>query len=350
MPQPAPLGPPALSAPATAAFGANVNRLFNDRTYTPAQIASQLAALRRTGGTIARSDALWEVSEPRPGGYDWTFDDQIAAALATSKLRWLPIVDYSPAWASSVPGQVHAPPRSAQDYAAFAGALVARYGPGGTFWRSRPDLMATPVDTYEIWNEPDSPSFWLPGPSAARYDELYLLARDAIKRADPRARVIVGGLTAAPTFLPAMLAARPGMNGHIDGVGIHPYGPSPPAVLRRVAGARRTLTALGMADVPLYITELGWATSPPGALSFVSEGQRPGYISRTIAALGHSDCGVAATTIYTWVTPERSRDDSQDWFGIHPPRGGSSPDTRALAEGLGLAAAPGPATPICGRR
>ncbi len=66
-PQPASLGPAALPIPSSPAFGANVNRLFNDGTYTPAQIRSQLAALRRTGATIARSDALWEASEPEPG-------------------------------------------------------------------------------------------------------------------------------------------------------------------------------------------------------------------------------------------------------------------------------------------
>ena len=145
-PQPASLGPAALPIPSSPAFGANVNRLFNDGTYTPAQILSQLAALRRTGATIARSDALWEASEPEPGIYDWTFDDRIAGALAANGLRWLPIVDYSPLWASSVPGSDHAPPRSAQQFAAFARALAARYGPDGAFWRGGSVSPAVPVE------------------------------------------------------------------------------------------------------------------------------------------------------------------------------------------------------------
>jgi hypothetical protein len=50
--------------------------------------------------------------------------------------------------------------------------------------------------------------------------------------------------------------------------------------------------------------------------------------------LGRIDCGVAATLLYTWVTPERNPNDREDWFGINPPRGGSSPEASALALGI----------------
>jgi polysaccharide biosynthesis protein PslG len=346
-PQSAPLGPPALGAPPAPAFGANVNRLFNDRAYSPRQIASQLAALRRTGATIARSDALWEVAEPRPGAHDWTFDDAIAAALAAAGLRWLPIVDYSPSWASSVPGQDHAPPRSAADYAAFAGAFAARYGPGGAFWRSRPDLTAKPVDTYEIWNEPDNGAFWRPRPDAARYEAMYLAARTAIKEVDSQARVVVGGLTAPSTFLPAMVAARAAIGAHIDGVAIHPYGPTPAGVLADVRDARNVLARLGLTRTPLYVTEFGWSTQPPGTITYLPERVRPSFIAATLVALARADCGVAATTIYTWVTPERHRSDRDDWFGIQPPRGGTSPDAIAFAAALKIASSPGPPLRVC---
>ena len=69
------------------------------------------------------------------------------------------------------------------------------------------------------------------------------------------------------------------------------------------------------------MTEFGWTTQPAGALDWLPERLRPGYISATLAALGHIDCGVAATILYTWVTPERDPANREDWFGIHPPRG-----------------------------
>jgi hypothetical protein len=345
-------GPPAKPAPTRERLGINVNRLFNDGTFTRAQIDSSLAALRRTGATLARSDALWEAGEPTAptGGvhrYDWSFDDQIAGALAAHGLQWLPILDYSAPWAQSIPGQDHSAPRSASDFAAWAGALAARYGAGGTFWRQHPALSALPVDTYEVWNEPDNPAFWVPEPNAAYYANLYLETRDAIAAADPGARVIVGGLTNPRAFLPAMFHARPDLAGHVDGVAIHPYGANPFVALATVRTARSVLDSLGLPAVPLYVTEFGWTTSPEGALDWAPAQARPGYISATLAALGHTNCGIAAALLYTWVTPERNPKNAQDWFGIEPPPGGGSPSVTAFTAGLAKAAAPAPTVPLC---
>jgi hypothetical protein len=160
--------------------------------------------------------------------------------------------------------------------------------------------------------------------------------------------VIVGGLTNPSAFLPAMLSARPDLAGHIDGVAIHPYGANPSVVLARVRFARRALSSLGLSTVPLYVSEFGWTTSPAGALSWAPEAVRPRYVSSTLAALGHSDCAVAATLLYTWVTPERDPANHEDWFGVHPPAGGTSPDNEAFAAGVREAARPGATVRVCG--
>jgi hypothetical protein len=345
-------GPPAQPAPAGEQFGANVNLLFNSGAESQQQIDAQVQALRQTGATLARSDAFWEATEPAPPvdgvhRYEWTFDDEIAGSLAAHGLRWLPIIDYSAPWAQSIAGQDHSPPRSVDDYAAYAAAMAARYGPGGAFWRSHPELPATPVETFEIWNEPDSGEFWTPTPDAARYADLYIAAREAIDAADPSARVIVGGLTNPTNFLPAMIAARPQLRGHIDGVAIHPYG-TPGVVLAKIRSDRATLVALGMEGVPLYATEFGWTTTPPGALDYVPASRRPGYISATVATLGHLDCGLAASILYTWYSPQLNPADSQQWYGIDSLTSGLTADTDAFAQGLRRAQAPSRNLRICG--
>ena len=343
---------PAQPPPTTEQLGANVGRLFNDRTYTPAQIDSQLAALRATGATVARADALWEATEPsRPAGgvhrYDWAFDDLIAAALAAHGLRWLPIIDYSAPWAQSTTGRDHSPPAHTADYAAYALAFAQRYGPGGTFRRAHPSIPPQPMDTYEVWNEPDNPAFWYPSPEPSAYADLYVQTRAAIETVQPDARVLVGGLTHPAAFLPAVLAAAPVLAGQLDGVAIHPYGPTPQAVLDNVRAARTALASRGLNRVPVYVTEFGWTTHPPGAHDYLPERLRPSYIERTLGALGHVDCGVAAALLYAWVTPERDPANPQDWFGITPPGGGSTPDIAAFASGLREAAAPGPTEALC---
>jgi polysaccharide biosynthesis protein PslG len=350
---------PARPAPTGIDFGASINRLFNDGTWTPEQIATQLKALSETGATEARSDALWEASEPEPpsGGvhhYDWLFDDTIAGDLAAVGLRWLPILDYSAPWAESVAGQDHSPPSSNDDYAAYGQAFAARYGAGGTFWRTHPSLHAEPVTTIEVWNEPDDGDSWYPAPNAGDYATLYQLTRQAIDRVDPTAHVIIGGLVFPESFLPAMVRADPGLVGHIDGVAIHPYG-SPDVVMQRVTNARRTLDALGMPGVPLYVTEFGWTVSPMGAPDFATAAQRPGLLQTTLDRLGHSDCGIAAAMVYTWATPEQDPNESEDWFGISPV--GPSSDTVALdpqatagfIAGLREARAPGATGTSCQR-
>ena len=102
-----------------------------------------------------------------------------------------------------------------------------------------------------------------------------------------------------------------------------------------------------MATVPLYVTEFGWTTQPAGAVGYAPAGRRPAEIESVLDTLGHLRCGLAATLLYTWVTPERDPTDSQDWYGIaNPtdPRAGT-PDTAAFAAGLRAAAAPDAAPP-----
>ncbi len=347
-------GTPAQPAPTAAAqFGVSVNRLFNDLAYTPAQIDAQLTALRGSGATVARTDAFWEGAEPAPPvngvhHYDWRFDDTIATALASHRLKWLPIIDYTAYWAESVSGKDHSPPTLPDDYAAYAAAFAARYGRSGRFWRAHPGIPAEPVDVYEIWNEPDRGAFWFPDPNAGQYADLYLRARDAIAAVQPAARVIVGGLSNPVAFVPAMLAARPDLRGHVDGLGIHPYSATPVGVLATVRSVRALLRSLGMPGMPLYVTEFGWTTRPSRARGFAPAALRPGYLVDTLRALGHIDCGVAITIVYTWVTPEKKPSDGEDWFGIHSPSGAATVDSRAFAAGLRAARSPGPEVKLCG--
>lgn len=336
-------GPPALPPAAHTLLGISVNRLFNDRTFSPAQIDSQLAVLKATGATDARSDALWEATEPlapRNGvhHYDWRFDDAIAAALARHGLAWLPILDYSAPWAQSVPGEDHSPPSSSRVFAQYTAALTNRYGAHGSFWVAHPELPTLPVQTLEVWNEPDG-SFWLPHPDAPRYADLYAAARAAAKEVEPGIRVIVGGLTSPATFLPAMMRARPGLAGRIDGVGVHPYAPNPRSILVKLRSDRKILEAIGLGSAPLYVTEFGWATSPPGDRNYLPAATRPAYIEQTIELLAHSDCGVAGVLLYTWITPQRVAADREDWFGIRSPSAATSDRDATSGFTAGISAA-----------
>ena len=110
-------------------------------------------------------------------------------ALAGHHLQWQPILDYTPKWQQTIPGDDKSAPKSNDAFAQFAAAFAARYGPGGTFWSVHPELPNLPVRTYEIWNEPNG-TFWTPQPDPAAYADLFVRAADAIHGNDQSATVI----------------------------------------------------------------------------------------------------------------------------------------------------------------
>src|SRR4051812_35095915 len=322
--------PTARAADAGRLFGVSVNRIVND-DFTPTHWDAPLSAVRASGITQARTDAFWmwaESGPPRQGvhRYDWRRLDAVARALASHRLRWLPILDYSAIWAATYKGDYHSPPRSNADYAAYARAFAARYGRGGSFWRSHPRLPRLPVTDYEIWNEPNNGKwFWKPKPDAARFADMYLRARAEIRAVEGRPPVVVGGLVAHPSFVRAMSAARPDLRGKVDGLGWHAYAPRVDGLLKGLRDLRATLELEGEPDLPVHVTELGWPTGG-GDPTVLPEPARATALEAAADRMARSDCGVRSVVAYTWRTPRHD----VTGFGIRRPDGRPGPSSRAF--------------------
>ena len=227
--------------------------------------AAELDVLVRNGATEYRTDAAWPTAEPVAPtngvhAYVWAPFDAVATTLAQHGLRWFPILDYSPAWASS-DGTPFGAPTDRAAFAAYAAAFAARYGVGGSFWASHPQLRTLPVLEYEIWNEENNPMFWHQQAAApAQYADLALSARRSIKAVVSGARIVLGGVldacTDALAFLTAMERAHPGVLKAMDAIGYHPYQGNLQVILERIAALRRLLRRAGASAVPLDITEM----------------------------------------------------------------------------------------------
>jgi Thrombospondin type 3 repeat len=314
-------------------FGVNVNRVFND-DFTPAHWDAPLSAVRAAGLRQARSDAFWMWAEAAPPvqgkhTYSWSWLDAEATAIAQHDLRWQPVLDYSALWAASDQTDYHSPPTSNDDYAAYARAFAARYGRGGTFWATHPKLVPLPVTVYEIWNEPDIPSFWRPRADPATYADMYIKARAAIHEVDPAATVLVGGIGGNVGYVRAMYAARPELAGNVDAVGWHAYGPSVEAMFHSVRALRLALDGLGETAVPIRVTELGWPTSGTSPIT-LADPARAAAFEVAVDTLARSDCRIDAILPYTWTTPESDPASVEDWYGIVHPDGSSTPTSDAL--------------------
>jgi hypothetical protein len=314
----------------------------------PLDLDAQLAQMEADGVSVLRIDASWssiQLAAPGPGGptYSFSGEDAEVAALAVHHIQWLPVIDYSAPWAGTIVGDWRSPPADDAQFAAFAAAIAARYGAGGTFWSQNPQLPYEPVSTFEIWNEENGDYFWDTGPDPAGYARLYLAARAAIHAVDGGAQVMIGGLTnpeqgiSALAYLTQMFQDVPALAGNVDAVGLHPYAADATGVVSIVVGVRDLLDSLGESSVPIDVTEFGWQTGDPAV-----EQQRAAMMSEVALALGNSNCGIGLLAPYDWMDPSYITDGDWGLAGTS----GVRPAGTAWFSGLSAAAA-SPETVLC---
>ena len=258
----------------------------------------QLAQMKSMGMNSVRVDANWSGGEPSQGNFNWSTLDRIMGSVQAEGMTADFIIDGCPPWAAAAgaTGQF-AQPASASQYAAWAGAVAARYGNRGGGY-------------YEIWNEPNIQEFWSPTPNPAAYTADLKAAYAAIKAADPSSTVISAGLSPAGntgntvnpvTFFQDMYAD--GAHGSFDAVGDHPYSfPATPdtdalgawgEMGQTSPSLRSLMNANGDGDKKIWITEYG---APTGTVTTDNQTQE-----LTQAISEARQCGyVASFYIYTW--------------------------------------------------
>lgn len=330
--------------PARVRVGVNASAIFNPPGTPPALLERHLGGMGAAGVRLLRFDAIWAQLEPRPGVFDWSASDAAVSALARHGLRWWPVLGFAPAWAATVPGALHSPPRDPAAYGAFAGAFAARYGSKGTFWAGHPDLPRLPVADYELWNEPNTSQFWVPAPDPAAYAATFVEGATAVRQADPAARPVFGGLSpsGSDAWVGLVLAARPDAKGLISALSLHAYAETPDGVLGHVRAVRAALDAVGLPATPIDVTEVGWQTQPSSARYLATPEQRARRLVAAARLLADPALRVGAFLPYAWTTPEADPARGDDWYGLAPRDGTTedTPGTRAIAYLTGTARAP----------
>jgi len=244
-----------------------------------------LARMRSGGVETVRMPLSWaEVQRSPRSDYDWSGFDAIVNAAAKERIEVLPIFSTSPGWAT---GNARRLPvysgRQRRAWAGFVGAAVARYGRRGEFWSehgpgSKDPLPRVPIRAWQVWNEENFFYFTKPV-SPGRYSRLLAVTRPAIRRADPGAEIVLGGLFANPKqgppaamdavdFLDRLYRVR-GVKADFDAVALHPYAADVGELRIAVEGLRATMARHGDRRSGLYVTELGWGSAyNPRAVAF----------------------------------------------------------------------------------
>jgi hypothetical protein len=245
-----------------------------------------LRRMRRTGVDSLRFPIFWSQSEPSPGAYDWSATDAFLISTSRFGFERLPFVWGSPPWAARahrrggcrfIPARCAAlqlpvrSPAQREAWSSFLQALVARYGPSGTFWELHPELPMKPLRTWQIWNEENDHRF--AEASVGAYATLLRGSASAIRSVDPAAEIILGGLYAAPRLKPSLdatvflrhLYRKRGIGALFDGVGLHPYAADPGMMATQIRALRGVMRRHGEGHKELYVTEFGWGSQTRAA-------------------------------------------------------------------------------------
>jgi hypothetical protein len=193
---------------------------------------------------------------------DFSELDRLVGLAVERRLTVFPEVLDAPGWdAQGYSGAVVTLPRSPAPYGAFVSALVSRYGSSGMFWPAHRSLPRLPITMWQIWNEPDLPAFWPAQPFATRYVALLRAAHQAIKSRDPRAQVVLGGLTNYSWIDLARIYQVRGARPLFDAVAAHPYTRTPAGVMTVLGYVRTVMNRAGDRGKPLIADEVGWPSA-----------------------------------------------------------------------------------------
>lgn len=197
-----------------------------------------LMSLKLAGIGYVRADIdSWAVYKRDARTFDFSYYDSVFKGLDQYGMQFLPIV-YGPQGAR--------PPED-EEYRAYLNGILKHYG------------HRFPV--YEIWNEANLDGFFK-GADPVRYAHTLKVAYETIKAFDPSIRVAYTGTAGVPIdWIRRTFAA--GATNCFDVMNVHPYThPSNPenGVLDQMEALRKLMAEFGVADRPVWFTEIGWPT------------------------------------------------------------------------------------------
>ncbi|MDP2941467.1 MAG: cellulase family glycosylhydrolase [Candidatus Omnitrophota bacterium] len=257
------------------------NHNWNNFKY-PAdkELKKAVQLMKEAGVGIVRMDFLWDEIEPRQGEFDFAKYDRIVEIVRKEGLEILGILDYSAPWATAT-GLWNYPPQENQFFVDFSAQVISRYKGKIKYW--------------EIWNEPDAPTYWAAQDGLKSYCRLLKEVYLAAKKANPECKILNGGLANGISSVNRLYDN--GAKDYFDILNIHIFA-SPlhfGAVKRAAAYPRLTYKVMlrnGDGEKKIWVTEIGCPgvkRSPPVANWWLGENpterQQAKWLKEAYAAL-----------------------------------------------------------------
>ncbi len=190
--------------------------------YPIADQEREALAAALCGAKVLREDVLWEYMERNPG--QWSFDrfDRVVDIFGKQGIEIAPIYSYSPKWASATD---ITPPEELTQYLQEkkrTGKPLPDFKHWENFIRTFANRYGNRIRYYEVWNEPDLPTFAYF--SEESYAELLKIAYRETKKARPDAVVLSGGLAGLMRNGKYIEKLIPLINGYFDVFAFHGHG------------------------------------------------------------------------------------------------------------------------------
>lgn len=300
-----PSGLPMLEARPISRFLFGVNVVWGDNGGSAnwfrdnGATARQMAQLMKDAGvTNTRIGISWGDVERVRGRYDWSETDRLVRFVAEQGFAPVCVVAGTPDWAldntpetrrlfrdrgvGNLAGARPPEPPFYADLGRFAYACAQRYGRQIKHWEfwNEPDGMGMPRVVKNAVGRPVDIRY---GGDPKVYTELLKVFSRSVKRADPTARVAVGGLQVLQTdFLAGIYAG--GGRPFFDAIALHPYRGGGPLAFDWIDRCRDLVVRQGDATKTFWLTEWGWATSP-GQRDGISELHQARLVRESLAAM-----------------------------------------------------------------
>ena len=285
-----------------------------------------LQAQSALGIGLIRQTFDWSRIETSPGQYDFSYHDEFVASTASHGMAILPILFRAPDFHLGKRHPTSAcAPRSNASMAAFAQALVRRYGPKGTLWAERPGLPKLPMRSWQIWNEPNLAQYWCHKPKAKQYVAMLRTVGAAIKKVDRKAHIVTAGLppsklkSAVPLtrYLGQMYKAKAAK--YFDSLAINSYAKDHRELGRLLGSVRKFMNKRRDRSGRIWITEMGWGDRGPKHRFVVGETGQAKRIAQSLALIRKQrrKLNLRGIVYYSWRDGSPYAPKFSDDWGLH---------------------------------
>jgi hypothetical protein len=270
-------------------FGVVASHLLLNDSLT---MEKQLDAMAEAGIKWVRCAFTWPDLERKQGTWDFSKADLLMGEAEERGIQILAILGGSPPWANGGKSYKY-PPTDMAAWSNYVSTVCSRYSGRITAW--------------EIWNEQNIKSFWLPAPNPRQYVQILGYASNQIRKVSPSARVIMGGVAGlGQKYLKDCLAV--GAADYVDAIAYHPYysevwgfynpfdtKPNEARCRQVLQDMRSMISTYTSRKLEIWLTELGWNTG--GCFGAVDCATQAAYMLRTF--INYASLGVDKVFYYS---------------------------------------------------